>query len=79
MFWGCVPIATPVSCVSYMMGNGSRGILLQEKLNEDLNQILTVINNEELYQKMAIEGQSWSQQFTTDKFESEISMLLKHN
>jgi glycosyltransferase involved in cell wall biosynthesis len=79
MFWGCVPITTPVSCVSYMMGNGSRGILLQEKLNEDLNQILTVINNEELYQKMAIEGQSWSQQFTTDKFESEISMLLKHN
>ena len=77
MFWGCVPIASPVSCVSYMMGNGSRGIVLQEELNQDVNQIKTVINNQELYQKMASEGQSWSRQFTTDKFETEISKLIK--
>ena len=76
MFWGCVPIASPVSCVSYMMGNGSRGIVLQEELNQDVNQIKTVINNQELYQKMASEGQTWSRQFTTDKFEAEISKLL---
>lgn len=77
MFWGCVPIASPVSCVSYMMGNGSRGIVLQEELNQDVNQIKTVINNQELYQKMASEGQSWSRQFTTDKFEMEIKRLLR--
>ena len=77
MFWGCVPIASPVSCVSYMMGNGSRGIVLQEELKQDVNQIKTVINNQELYQKMASEGQSWSRQFTTDKFETEISKLIK--
>ena len=77
MFWGCVPIASPVSCVPYMMGNGSRGIVLQEELNQDVNQIKTVINNQELYQKMASEGQSWSRQFTTDKFETEISKLIK--
>ena len=77
MFWGCVPIASPVSCISYMMGNGSRGIVLQEELNQDVNQIKTVINNQELYQKMASEGQSWSRQFTTDKFETEIKRLLR--
>lgn len=77
MFWGCVPIAIPVSCVSYMMGNGSRGIILNEKLNDDLNRILTVINNEKVYLKMALEGQLWSQQYTTNKFETEISKLLK--
>ena len=77
MFWGCVPIASPVSCVSYMMGNGSRGIVLQEELNQDVNQIKTVINNQELYQKMASEGQTWSRQFTTDKFETEIKRLLR--
>ena len=77
MFWGCVPIASPVSCVSYMMGNGSRGVVLQEDLNQDVNQIKTVINNQELYQKMASEGQTWSRQFTTDKFEAEISKLIK--
>lgn len=77
MFWGCVPIASPVSCVSYMMGNGSRGILLHEKIQEDINQITAVIKDQDLYLKMASEGQSWSQQFTTDKFEAEISKLLK--
>ena len=30
MFFGCIPIATPVSCVPWMVGHGSRGILLQE-------------------------------------------------
>ena len=76
MFWGCVPIASPVSCVSYMMGNGSRGVVLQEELNQDVDQIEAVISKQEVYQKMASEGQTWSRQFTTDKFEAEISKLL---
>lgn len=77
MFWGCVPIASPVSCVSYMMGNGSRGVILQEELNQDVDQIEAVICKQEVYQKMASEGQTWSRQFTTDKFEAEIKKLLR--
>ncbi len=77
MFWGCVPIASPVSCVSYMMGNGSRGVVLQEELNQDVDQIEAVISKQEVYQKMASEGQTWSRQFTTDKFEAEIKKLLR--
>lgn len=30
MFFGCIPIATPVSCVPRMLGNGKRGILLTD-------------------------------------------------
>lgn len=78
MFWGCVPIASPVSCVPFMMGNGSRGIILKEKLHNDVNQIRNVLNNQEVYKKMALDGQTWSRQFTTDKFETEISKLLKY-
>ena len=78
MFWGCVPIASPVSCVPFMMGNGSRGIVLKEQLNKDVSQIMNVLNNQEVYKKMALEGQTWSRQFTTDKFETEISKLLKY-
>ena len=77
MFWGCVPIASPVSCVPFMMGNGSRGIILKEQLNNDVNQIRNVLNNQEVYKKMASEGQTWSRQFTTDKFEAEIKKLLR--
>ncbi|MCX2837503.1 glycosyltransferase [Salinimicrobium sp. MT39] len=36
MFFGCIPIATPVSCVPWMLDYGSRGVLL-----EDLSQRLT--------------------------------------
>ena len=78
MFWGCVPIASPVSCVPFMMGNGSRGIILKEQLNNDVNQIRNVLNNQEVYKKMALDGQTWSRQFTTDKFETEICKLLKY-
>ena len=78
MFWGCVPIASPVSCVPFMMGNGSRGIVLKEQLHNDVSQIMNVLNNQEVYKKMALDGQTWSRQFTTDKFETEISKLLKY-
>ncbi len=77
MFWGCIPLASPVSCVPYMMGNGSRGIVLKEKLLEDSNQIVQVINNQEIYKKMTSECQLWSQKFTTETFELEIDKLLK--
>ena len=29
MFWGCIPIASPVSCLPWILGYGSRGILLE--------------------------------------------------
>jgi glycosyltransferase involved in cell wall biosynthesis len=76
MFWGCVPLASPVSCVPYMLGNGSRGLLLTERLSEDINQLVTLLHHPETYQKMANEGQNWSRQFTTDKFEAEIRELF---
>lgn len=75
MFWGCVPLATPVSCVSYMLGHGNRGIVLTEKLQQDAQTILDNLQNRELYQEMS-QKQTWSQQFTTDKFEEEIRKLL---
>lgn len=31
MFFGCIPIATPVSCVPWMLGGGSRGVLLTKR------------------------------------------------
>ncbi|WP_423818480.1 glycosyltransferase [Salinimicrobium sp. TIG7-5_MAKvit] len=30
MFFGCIPVATPVSCVPWMLDYGKRGILLEE-------------------------------------------------
>lgn len=77
MFWGCVPLVSQVSCVPYMLGNGARGILLHEDLDTDVSKINSLLLNEVSYQKMAFEGQDWSRQFTTDKFEAEIKKLLR--
>jgi len=78
MFWGCVPLVTPVSCVPYMLGNGNRGIILKENLLFDLEQLENISQNPLAYKEMAEEGKAWSRQFTTETFESEIKKLLKN-
>ncbi|OGS62507.1 MAG: glycosyl transferase [Flavobacteria bacterium GWF1_32_7] len=78
MFWACVPVVSKVSCVPYMLGYGERGIQLEEQLQTDISQVMSVLNDQLLYQKMASEGQNWSRQFTTDKFEIEIKKLLQN-
>jgi glycosyltransferase involved in cell wall biosynthesis len=77
MFWGCLPLATPVSCVPYMLDNGKRGIVLKEDLEFDTNQLLEILKNEFLYKNMISEAQKWSRLYTTETFESEIEMLLR--
>ena len=77
MFWGCVPIATKVSCVPYMLDNGNRGILLDVDLENDVLQIESVLNNQSLYDGMQRSGAEWSRKYTTEVFELEIKKLLQ--
>ncbi len=77
MFWGCVPIATPVSCVPYMVDYGNRGVLLTENLNKDIEALLQLVNNSSVYELKSKAAQNWSQHYTTDLFEAEIKKLLK--
>ena len=76
MFWGSLPLTTNVSCVNYMIGDGSRGKLLNLNLEDDTKLVLDLIYNEELYLKMCTEGRNWSQHFTTEYFDTEIVKLL---
>lgn len=76
MFFGCLPIATGVSCVPNMLDYGKRGILLKEEINFDVLQIDELLSNQDLYINKANAAISWSQNYTIDKFESEIEKLL---
>ncbi|GGE32484.1 glycosyltransferase family 4 protein [Psychroflexus planctonicus] len=77
MFWGCIPIVTPISCVPWMLDNGKRGILmLDTKLNETANSIQSLINQPSELERMAEKAAQWSRQYTLDKFEKEIEKLL---
>lgn len=76
LFWGCVPITTSVSCVSDMLGNGTRGTLVKADKNEIIKAIKNYLNHPELYKIHAQNGMDWSRQYTLERFEKEIEKLL---
>lgn len=77
MFWGCLPIATSVSCVPNMLDSSKRGILLNEKLETDVATIGSLLSNQDEYNKKIKRAINWSRQFTIDKFDQEIKNILK--
>lgn len=76
MWWGVIPIVTPVSCVPWMIDNGLRGILLNTNLESDVKQIEHFLNDKNQLKQMAQNASSWSRQYTLEQFELEIKKLL---
>ncbi|WP_298262460.1 glycosyltransferase [uncultured Lutibacter sp.] len=75
MFWGCVPITSNVSCIPYMLGEGSRGTIVAPNVNEIcivIKRYLTTIEMYKMHSKNALE---WSRNFTLEKFEQGIASL----
>ena len=77
MFWGCVPLATQVSCVPYMLDFGNRGVFLEMNLEKDVNQLDVLLQNETNYQIKSEKASDWSRKYTLDVFEQEIKKLLR--
>jgi glycosyltransferase involved in cell wall biosynthesis len=76
MFWGCIPIATPVSCVPFMLDYGERGVLLEMNLEQDFEQLEAVINNEMDFEAKRQKASDWSRKHTLDVFDSAIKKML---
>lgn len=76
MFWGCLPIATKVSCVGEMLDYGKRGLLLKMDLDYDIEQIRAILKNLTEYNSKVQESILWSRKYTLDLFENEIKELL---
>jgi len=77
MFWGCLPIATRVSCVPNMLEQGTRGLLLELILQDDVMHIQSLLQHNNLYQDKVNNAISWSRHYTLDIFENEIKQLLQ--
>ncbi|WP_281324251.1 glycosyltransferase [Flavobacterium sp. IMCC34518] len=77
MFWGCVPVATPVSCVPYMLDYGERGLLLRVNLEQDIQQLEALFTNESDFKSKREKASNWSRHYTLDVFEGEIKKILK--
>ncbi|MBW4360387.1 glycosyltransferase [Flavobacterium taihuense] len=88
MFWGCIPIATPVSCVPFMLDYGERGVLLQmprelssncrHNLEQDVLQLEVLLNDEINFRNRRNKVSNWSRKYTLDVFESEIKKIIKN-
>jgi glycosyltransferase involved in cell wall biosynthesis len=76
MFWGCVPIATTVSCVPFMLDFGNRGLLLQMNLEQDIQQLVKVLKSQIDYESKREKASEWSRKYTLDVFESEIKKMI---
>lgn len=77
MFSGCVPLATKVSCVPFMLDYGKRGILLDLNLEKDALQIELLLRNKLDYTIKSQNASEWSRQFTLEFFEKEIKKLVE--
>lgn len=77
MFWGCVPLATKVSCVPFMLDYGNRGLLLKMDLEADTEEVVSILKNRQNFDLKSRLARQWSQKYTTDSFETEIKKLLK--
>ncbi len=76
MFWGCVPLATTVSCVPFMLDYGKRGVLLAIDLEKDVCQLENLLKDDFLYKTVSQKASEWSRNYTLDVFEMEIKKLL---
>ena len=76
MFFGCIPIATPVSCVTWMLDYGKKGFIVEEDVIGTIKQLTPKLEDVKKLEKMSFEAQMWSQQYTLEKFESEIKNFL---
>lgn len=77
MFWGCVPIVQPVSCVPWMLGFGQHGILVDKNdLESIIVKVAGLMNDDSEYLRMSTEAMKWARVYTLEKFEAEIIKLL---
>jgi len=76
MFFGCIPIVTSVSCVPWMVDYGKRGILIDENVTSAAEKIQQEIRNPENLKEISLDAQTWSQEYTLEKFEEGIKRIL---
>lgn len=76
MFWGAIPVVTPVSCVPWMLDHGSRGFLLKKWDNKAAQELSIKLQEAATLKAMSVNAQKWSQHYTIDRFEEAIKQLV---
>lgn len=76
MWWGCLPFTTPVSCVSWIVGNGARGELINGEITVITSLIEGYIANQNSFKSKSGKAMDYSREYTLERFEGEIKKLF---
>ncbi|MCB7481312.1 glycosyltransferase [Gramella sp. ASW11-100T] len=86
MFFGCIPLASEVSCVSWMLGGESRGLLISKEeviesefTKETLKKIKDLLKDPVEMREKSLAATEWSQEYTLEKLEDGIKILLSNS
>lgn len=78
MFWGCLPVATKVSCVPFMLADEERGLLLEMNAEQDVLKLGKILKDETDYALKSQKALVWSRKYTLEVFEKEIKKILNN-
>jgi glycosyltransferase involved in cell wall biosynthesis len=79
MWYGAIPVSSAVSCIPWMLGNGERGILIDDDKNSftnNLEKIKFLLMDPESLENMSQNSMNWAQEFTLERFERDIKEFL---
>jgi len=76
MWWGCIPVATAISCIPKMLDYGSRGIIVNPDAPAMAAAIMELLNDFERSSKMRTEAMIWSRQYTLERMQKDIQRFL---
>lgn len=76
MWWGCLPITTPVSCVPEMVGDHRGALLAEINPEKACDYILGYRSSYEKYINHVNNAMNWSRQYTLEMFEGAVKELL---
>lgn len=77
MYFGCIPIATNISCVDWMLDYGKRGILIEPDIESATRTIEDKLSDISKLQEMSENAMEWSQKYTLEYFEEAIKSVIK--
>ncbi len=76
MWWGCIPITTPISCVPWMLDNGARGELVNGNIQTIASLVEEYFSHQERFNIKSEKAMQWSREYTLERFEEEIHSFI---
>lgn len=76
MWWGALPVVSPVSCVPEMLDYGNRGILVTPVASKMAAAIISLVDHQEQYQLMCTRAIEWSRGYTLESFHRLIKSVI---